>query len=324
MKVSVIIPTKNRVSLLKTTLDNILHQSLVPYEVIVVDDGSTDGTSTFLQDNYKNQIILVDNKGKGPGAARNTGLAVSTGDFVKFFDSDDLMTLNCLEDQFQTLLNASADAVYGPYVKATENNENQWIQKDVIMQYHPYPAKNTLSYYMIRGLFLAIPTFLFKRDLLLALGPWNEDCVAYEDWEYLWRLTKITDKFAHTNKSAMFYRIHGEQTTQSQMNDVQRDQDKIKSMLPIWKEILGGKEFSTFDKLYLLNGLNPKVVKEYDLCKELPSSIINSIAPGFMDLWIRSYKKYNRWKTGTNWEPMHGVLASTEVFNAYHQQITIS
>ena len=100
-RISIIIPTYNRAQLIGMTLDSIFAQTLPPYEVIVVDDGSSDGTKEILETHYGNRIIYLINKGKGPGAARNTGLSVATGNYIKFFDSDDWMSPNTLETQLK-------------------------------------------------------------------------------------------------------------------------------------------------------------------------------------------------------------------------------
>jgi glycosyltransferase involved in cell wall biosynthesis len=112
--VSVIIPVKNRAELLRKTLDNLLAQSKKPEEIIVVDDHSTDGIQLVIFD-YITDCIFLNNKGKGPGAARNLGLSVATGKYIQFFDSDDLMTKNKLEVQAKILLTSDNGAVYCPY-----------------------------------------------------------------------------------------------------------------------------------------------------------------------------------------------------------------
>ena len=101
--ISIIIPTYNRRHLIGTTIDNLLQQTHPAHEIIVVDDYSTDGTVEWLNTTYGNKLIVLTNKGKGPGAARNTGFQASTGNYIKFFDSDDVMTHNTLEEQLQAL-----------------------------------------------------------------------------------------------------------------------------------------------------------------------------------------------------------------------------
>lgn len=227
MKVSIIIPTKNRWSLLKETLNNILQQSLPAYEIIVVDDGSTDGTIENLKIEYKDQVIAVLNKGRGPGAARNTGLEIATGNYIKFFDSDDLMTKNTLEVQVQILQESKNSFVYSSYFQA-KSLEGKWIPaNNTILHFYPFPVSQPLYYWMCRGLFLPIPSMLFGAELLLEVGKWREDVTAYEDFDYLWRLSLLVPLPLHTNKCAFLYRTHGKQITEHDFTHEQRDKDKI-------------------------------------------------------------------------------------------------
>ena len=88
MQFSVVIPVYNREHLIRETLESVLDQRFDDYEIIVVDDGSTDGTVAELKD-YVNEIHLIQQKNRGPGVARNRGIEASKGEYVAFLDSDD-------------------------------------------------------------------------------------------------------------------------------------------------------------------------------------------------------------------------------------------
>ena len=98
MKISVIIPTYNRILFLKRSIDSVLAQTLQPYEIIIVDDGSSDGTSAMIKKNYPN-LKLICQENKGVSAARNIGVKASSGDWVCFLDSDDEWKKNKLSEQ---------------------------------------------------------------------------------------------------------------------------------------------------------------------------------------------------------------------------------
>jgi glycosyltransferase involved in cell wall biosynthesis len=89
MLFSVIIPTYNRAALLCTALDSVFAQTFTDYEVIVVDDGSTDGTAAMVA-SYGGRVRYFQQQNKGPGAARNLGAQHATGEYLAFLDSDDL------------------------------------------------------------------------------------------------------------------------------------------------------------------------------------------------------------------------------------------
>src|SRR5262249_17512754 len=86
---SVVIPSFNRVALLATTLKSVFAQRSTDFEIIVVDDGSTDGTMDYLQ-SLEHRVTVVGQQNQGPGSARNCGARHSGGAYLAFLDSDDL------------------------------------------------------------------------------------------------------------------------------------------------------------------------------------------------------------------------------------------
>ena len=87
--VSIVIPTYNRSEFLKESIASVLDQTCRDFELIIVDDGSTDNTLEILSA-YKNSIVTIAGKHEGPSAARNRGIRAASGEFIAFLDSDDL------------------------------------------------------------------------------------------------------------------------------------------------------------------------------------------------------------------------------------------
>src|SRR5262245_46865272 len=94
--VSVIIPTYNRAAFIATAVESALKQTRPPDEILVVDDGSTDGTDSVLSE-FRPPVRVIRQPNRGRSAARNTGLRAATGDAVIFLDSDDVLMPGCLE-----------------------------------------------------------------------------------------------------------------------------------------------------------------------------------------------------------------------------------
>ena len=93
---SVIIPTYNRADLVKQAVDSVLRQTVSDYEIIVVDDGSTDHTRQVLE-SVTPPVRYLFQKNRGFAAARNRGIAESRGEYLAFLDSDDLFEPRLLE-----------------------------------------------------------------------------------------------------------------------------------------------------------------------------------------------------------------------------------
>ena len=178
MKISVIIPTYNRVFFLKRSIDSVLAQTLQPYEIIIVDDGSSDGTSAMIKKNYPNlNLIYQDNK--GVSAARNIGDKASSGDWVCFLDSDDEWKKNKLSEQHIALEKNDT------YSFCHSNEE--WIkngkkinQKKKHKKYGGDIFKQCLD--MCR---VSPSSVMINKDLLEDIGLFNENLIICEDYE-LW------------------------------------------------------------------------------------------------------------------------------------------
>ena len=111
--VSVMIPVFNGASYLPDAVDSVLAQSYHPMEVIVVDDGSTDGTSDVAH-RYSEDLLLVRQENAGNGAARNRAVECASGELFAFLDADDRFTPDKLELQWQVLAKREdVDVVFG-------------------------------------------------------------------------------------------------------------------------------------------------------------------------------------------------------------------
>lgn len=101
-KVSVIIPTYNCGPYIKETLNSVLNQSFSDYEIIVINDGSTDNTDYVLKP-YMNRIVYFSQKNKGVSAARNLGIQNAKGEWIAFLDADDIWERSYLQKQINFL-----------------------------------------------------------------------------------------------------------------------------------------------------------------------------------------------------------------------------
>ena len=103
MKVSVVIPTYNRKHFICFAVDSILQQTFSDYEIIVVDDGSSDGTCELLNSQYGDKITYLQQKNQGFAVARNCGVEAASGKYIAFLDSDDMWHENKLELQVEIM-----------------------------------------------------------------------------------------------------------------------------------------------------------------------------------------------------------------------------
>lgn len=123
LKVSICIPTYNRKSYLKETIESVLAQTYKDYEIVIVDDGSTDGTEEMLkQAGYPLRYHWQQNS--GDAAARNKLVELAQGRYIAFLDSDDLLMSDAIERMTRAVVAESKEViVYGPYLRIDENGQ---------------------------------------------------------------------------------------------------------------------------------------------------------------------------------------------------------
>lgn len=208
MRVSVVIPAYNRADLIGATLDSLLTQTRPPHEIVVVDDGSSDGTPDVVT-TYGAAVKLICQDNAGAGAARNRGFAVSTGDAIHFMDSDDLSSPNSHEVQVAALA-AGADMTYGPWLKA-RFADRVIAPEPMAIQQAPVPPGRPLDQHVLGSSWVTVfQPCLFRRTLVEAAGPYRTDLKPSEDTEMLYRLMRRARSVVHTPDTIVLYRVHPE------------------------------------------------------------------------------------------------------------------
>lgn len=184
--VSIIIPTHNREDIIVETIDSVFAQDYGQIELIIVDDHSTDNTETIVrkkqEESKLNGFQYVKSNKRGGQAARNIGLTHSKGEFIQFFDDDDIMCSDHISKKVQALSeNKDAEYVTCNFVYFEDTVENVVSKKKVHNIVHTIES-HILSY--------AFPTpiFLCKRSCFSKIGFWNEKIARLQDMSYFQRL----------------------------------------------------------------------------------------------------------------------------------------
>ncbi len=184
--VSIIIPTYNRAHFIGETLESVLAQTYSNWECIVVDDGSFDYTEELMEFyNQKDARIQYyhrpNNKPKGANACRNYGFDLSKGDYVNWFDSDDVMFTEFLEKKLTLFLNnKDIDLVFCGF-KVSGLNKN-WHK---IYQLNTYEKLIDIALY--RNIKLNTPSFLYKRKLVVN-SKFDENLTRAQDLDFVFKV----------------------------------------------------------------------------------------------------------------------------------------
>ena len=185
MNISVVIPSYNRKDFLKRSIDSAINQTKKPFEIIVVDDGSTDGTETMIKSDY-DFVKFIKQKNKGVSAARNIGIKVSIGEWICFLDSDDEWKKDKLEKQINAMKS-------NPSYKFFHSNEI-WIKNGIRINQKKKHKKYGGDIFdkcldMCR---ISPSSVMIDKTVFDEVGNFNEDLVVCEDYE-LW--LRICDKY---------------------------------------------------------------------------------------------------------------------------------
>lgn len=203
-KISVIIAAFNREHLIGETIDNLLRQSLPPYELIVIDDGSTDGTADVVR-SFGESVRLKIQHNTGPGKARNLGLSLASGDYIQFFDSDDLCTLDKLEKQALALEDSGADLSYCGWIPA--RLERGEMRSDGIVR-QQRRLRNSPIEAILADWFVFFQSILIRRNVINRVGGYPTHSRTGEDVELFFRLALAGVTMHHVSDPLVLLRQH--------------------------------------------------------------------------------------------------------------------
>lgn len=211
--VSVLIPTHNRADLLPATLESILAQSYPAIELVVVDDGSTDATADVLaawQARFEQErgwtMTLVQQDNQGAPTARNRAAETAHGQWLKFFDDDDLLAHDVIAAEVAAIRASGADAAYGPHAFFVQSGDNYWVGKASNSSARQFP--DTTLHAWVAGWDWALPASMLKRAFAANIGRWNPDLVRGQDLEFKVRMLEQNPSFVHAPSGGVFIRRH--------------------------------------------------------------------------------------------------------------------
>lgn len=237
-KVSVIIPTYNRAHYLPATIESVLQQTFQDFEIIIVDDGSTDNTQEVLKpylERSPNKIRYYYKENRGCASARNHGLEKANGKYIAFLDSDDLFELRKLEIQVGMLdQHPEIGFVYSDAYAFDETTKTQFISRAV------RPDKNS-----------SIVFDLFMTTLLAPGAPlFRRECFREDRYDEHLKYNEDTDLFLRI--AYKFKALHSDYvSTNQRLHPNRKSNDKgklMEALLYSSKKFL--KEFPDFEKQY--------------------------------------------------------------------------
>lgn len=206
--VSVIVPVYNRPEMLRQAVASVLAQTWSDFEILIVDDGSTDSTPNVIAqlEGSDSRIRALHRANGGPGLARETGRQAARGDFIQYLDSDDLLMPRKLEWQVAALRERPESGVaYGrTRYRDPAGKEIACTWKD------PNQIQETMFPSFLLNRWWETATPLYRRSVTDAAGPWTELRLE-EDWEYDARIAALGVRLAFVDEVVAEHRDHEEE-----------------------------------------------------------------------------------------------------------------
>lgn len=202
MKVSIIIPVYNSEKYLDSNINAILNQDYSNIEIIYVDDGSTDNSLKILKEYAsKSKITVLEQKNQGAPAARNKGLKIATGEYVMFFDSDDVLEKNAISKMIKN--SNEADLVQGNYNIIDENGDFLRSKEEI--------QKNETISKKIMEKCILLPPFpcnkLYKRQTIIDNNIKFDDVKIAQDLNFYVKFLAVAKKVELLKENILNYRI---------------------------------------------------------------------------------------------------------------------
>jgi glycosyltransferase involved in cell wall biosynthesis len=248
-KISVLVPTYNREDTIVQSLSSIFNQTIPPYEVIVIDDGSSDNTNRILEDfpQKHSNFLFIHQENAGKSAALNRGLPLASGNFIAFNDSDDLWKTDKLEKQLIALERfpecevCFTDTTYG------DEGETTTLQLAKILLTSQYgELENAAERIVIDGTGIMMQTLLVRAPSMVRAGPFDEILKVAQDTDFIMRLS-LSSRFCYVNEPLVILdRVPSRSrlTTDFDANSIFRLEQQ-KHLHSKWRSYFSAKETST-------------------------------------------------------------------------------
>lgn len=261
MKVSIIIPVYNVEDYLSKCLDSVVNQTFDNYEIIIIDDGSTDSSPKIIseyQKKFPEKIIAITKQNEGQAVARNLGIEKSCGEYVMFVDGDDYLDENTLTICYDEAKKQNADIVcFGHHLVINETvcgkENSKMIDEDVVKDY------------ILRQ--MGPCEKLIKKSLIIDNNLYFPKLRAYEDIAVIPAYALFTDKICNIDKGFYYYLLR-QGSTMNQLTYSEKLEHIFLAMDNLYGLFLKTKNLETFhDEIeflfikHLLHGAGLRFIK---------------------------------------------------------------
>jgi len=258
-KISIIVPVYNASKYLPRCIGSVLEQLYENWELILIDDGSTDNSLDICKKYSDNRISCYSQENHGPSSARNKGIAYSDGEFIFFLDSDDLL----VPESLATLIDKCSDAdwIVGDYLKIKESSVHISSGHDVYFDTSKILDKEELYNYIVLylnkvnkyNLITHSWGALFKRSIIIENKlSFNIELKTFEDVDFNFRYLNFVENIFFVNKIVYKHTLHENiESASMNMKDGPRDLFGFQRALKSAQYLLDSLSYNPNNKVYI-------------------------------------------------------------------------
>ena len=298
-KVSVIIPTYNSSRTISETLQSVFRQTYSDFEVLLINDGSTDNLMEVLKGFQDSRLQILDYENGGLSVARNRGIDQASGEYLIFLDADDLWTSDKLETHVNALdearkINSRAGIVYSWSYFLDDETQSCFINQ-------PEPYEGDILAKILESNFITNGSNpMIIREAIDSVGYFNPDFQGAADWEYWIRLARQWD-YLLVPQRQIFYR-QSRQSMSSNIDHMESDQLRLLQItFPTLPDDLQSIQATTRSYIYLYSAQLyftrfPGLTRYYKIPQKLLQSLLSDpkifITSGYREFIIRWLFQY--------------------------------
>jgi len=181
--VSIIIPCYNAKRFLRETVVSALQQTYPSFEVIVIDDGSTDDPAAVVRE-FGDRVQVASGPNRGVSAARNRGTELARGEFLQYLDADDLLEPNALAERVAALQKTGADVAYADWQPLEESASGEFIRKTLV-SHNLEDVDPDPEVAIFRSFWAPLAALLYRRTIVERIGGWHTGLPVIQDARFL-------------------------------------------------------------------------------------------------------------------------------------------
>ena len=215
-KVCVILPVFNGERYIKNAIESVLNQTFADFELIIVDDGSTDSTPDIIQSFKDRRIKIITQSNQGPGASRNNALDIADSDYVMFLDSDDWFSPDAIEVAYGEAVKYDTDLTFFQMINYNDGEvyENDWFEMktfDESFENRPFSPEETPG--SIFDLSVGVCQKIYRNSFLKDINAKFPEGIFFEDMPFFYYVYLKAQRISIIKRHLYFRRKHDESIT---------------------------------------------------------------------------------------------------------------